>query len=736
MGIAATHLTELWRNGWPDGMVVELRDLTKRPPSHRYIEHDQFADEPDLRGPQFVAYSVAATLERRPVGNGTAARVPAVWVDIDVVPTSAKKDTTVAEARAMAEPVVAMLRDLTMPPSAVYHSGAGVHAYWRLDDPADDMALVRQVNQHLATALGGDASAVNPGRVLRLPGTRNDRLKGDPAICAPWPGYPQWQGPDYYIEDLLELQPAGAGAADRALAALEQLDGMPGQQRDWDAVEADIRNGVNWNSNVRDRVASMFQRGVSDVDIVAHAVEHWTLQGYSPDDTRREVQDLLDRAKQKWPAPVPVGAGDAPGQELTYEQWRSVHGVFDERANRFVNLRDASYLTHQAWELKHAGRYDVELDENGKDKRVYWVNRYKRDMDKTVVSGSDVLPKQPAICRDEHGVERLNLWRENPAVQWADEGDPNGPGARLFDELVMFLCGGRRDMAEQLYRWAACSLFRDDERIRWAVLVVSEIRGSGKSLCATILQALHYGPSTASLETLGALTGKFNGWLAGKTMVVCHETIDASQSSFTAMEALKSSITEEVTMVEAKGRDKTQCRAWARYWFCSNSLFGLPYDANERRIFAVVCNATEPREPEFYTAIGSTCLAGEGLRDIAAMLRPYADVPLALRAPPSDTALIQDSLIPPFVDILNEAAGDQPGIALRGKDMNDIVRHITGQSLRGGGQAEQLRRGGWRQVRTTVDGVNARFWIRGEVPNKIDDTLRGRIVDGDSAWLV
>ena len=263
-------------------------------------------------------------------------------------------------------------------------------------------------------------------------------------------------------------------------------------------------------------------------------------------------------------------------------------------------------------------------------------------------------------------------------------------------------------MAEQLYRWAACSLFCDDERIRWAVLVVSEIRGSGKSLCATILQALHYGPFTASLETLGALTGKFNGWLAGKTMVVCHETIDASQSSFTAMEALKSSITEEVTMVEAKGRDKTQCRAWARYWFCSNSLFGLPYDANERRIFAVVCNATEPREPEFYTAIGSTCLAGEGLRDIAAMLRPYADVPLALRAPPSDTALIQDSLIPPFVDILNEAAGDQPGIALRGKDMNDIVRHITGQSLRGGGQAEQLRRGGWRQVRTTVDGASTR----------------------------
>jgi len=56
--------------------------------------------------------------------------------------------------------------------------------------------------------------------------------------------------------------------------------------------------------------------------------------------------------------------------------------------------------------------------------------------------------------------------------------------------------------------------------------------------------------------------------------------------------------------------------------------------------------------------------------------------------------------------------------------------------LRGGGQAEQLRRGGWRQVRTAIDGVLARFWVRGEVPNKIDDTLRGRIVDGESAWLL
>ena len=735
MGIAATHLTELWRNGWPDGMVVELRDLTKRPPSHRYIEHDQFADEPDLRGPQFVAYSVAATLERRPVGNGTAARVPAVWVDIDVVPKDDKPNTTVAEARAMAEPVVAMLRDLAMPPSAVYHSGAGVHAYWRLDDPADDMALVRQVNQHLATALGGDASAVNPGRVLRLPGTRNDRLKGDPAICAPWPGYPQWEGPDYYIEDLLELQPADAGAADRALAALEQLDGMPGQQRDWDAVEADIRNGVNWNSNVRDRVASMFQRGVSDVDIVAHAVEHWTLQGYSPDDTRREVQDLLDRAKQKWPAPVPAGAGDAPGQELTYEQWRSLW-PFDQRANKFVDLAgDAALLTHQAWELRNAPFAETVITDDGKTKRIKWVDRYKLDLEKTVVDGADVLPYQPRIC-GQGAVRKLNLWRDNPAVEWAKIGNPNSDAVALFRELVEgVLCDGRESYATEIYRWAACSLFRMDERMRYALLIISHAKGTGKSLACEILRRMHHEPHTASLESLSQLTGRFTGWLQAKTLVVVQETTDGAQGRWGSMEALKSAISEEYLQVEAKFADPYMTKHYSRFIFLGNSLESLPFDANERRIFAVVCNSA-PRDPDWYVRVAMNCLSEQGLADISAYLQQYADQPLALRAPESDTALIQDSLIPPFVDIINEAAGDCGDIALRGKDMNDIVRHITGQSLRGGGQAEQLRRGGWRQVRTAINGVHARFWVRGEVPNKIDDTLRGRIVDGDSAWLV
>ncbi len=91
--------------------------------------------------------------------------------------------------------------------------------------------------------------------------------------------------------------------------------------------------------------------------------------------------------------------------------------------------------------------------------------------------------------------------------------------------------------------------------------------------------------------------------------------------------------------------------------------------------------------------------------------------------------------MPPFVQMLNEAAEDRGDVALRGVDMNRIVRHLTGQSLRGGGQTEQLKRGGWRNIRTTIGGKNGRFWVRGDSPDSVDTSLADAVCDGGSVWI-
>ncbi len=78
------------------------------------------------------------------------------------------------------------------------------------------------------------------------------------------------------------------------------------------------------------------------------------------------------------------------------------------------------------------------------------------------------------------------------------------------------------------------------------------------------------------------------------------------------MESLKSAISEEHMQVERKHADPQMTRHWTRFAFLGDSLESLPFDSNERRIFAVVCEATEPRPPEFYTAVAMHCMAQQG----------------------------------------------------------------------------------------------------------------------------
>ena len=80
---------------------------------------------------------------------------------------------------------------------------------------------------------------------------------------------------------------------------------------------------------------------------------------------------------------------------------------------------DAALLTHQAWELRNAPSAETVLTDDGKTKRIKWVERYKPDHEKTVMDGADVLPYQPRIY-GQGAVRKLNLWRDNPAVEWAE----------------------------------------------------------------------------------------------------------------------------------------------------------------------------------------------------------------------------------------------------------------------------------------------------------------------------
>src|SRR6266540_609652 len=203
------------------------------------VELRVFAASREILDRVFLAPGDAAALDRflarhaaTPVYNGVATRrdassgklencrhLGALFVDIDF------KTTPEATARER-------LARCVFPPSLVIHSGGGLHAYWLLREPLDlpdEAEHAKQLLRRLATALGGDLSAAEPARVLRVPGTVNVK----PEYGTPRPVVCERIEPArrYDASELDDVLPAEAPLATDATSPLVLPDQIPAGER-------------------------------------------------------------------------------------------------------------------------------------------------------------------------------------------------------------------------------------------------------------------------------------------------------------------------------------------------------------------------------------------------------------------------------------------------------------------------------------------------------------------------
>ncbi|MAV46639.1 MAG: hypothetical protein CMM70_02125, partial [Rhodospirillaceae bacterium] len=398
---------------------------------------------------------------------------------------------------------------------------------------------------------------------------------------------------------------------------------------------------TGWNEQVFYRVGALVRQDVDTAAILREA-EQWREPGYTEAQTQAEVADMVERWKRHIEG----------NRDPDYEAWRD-GWAFEETGNRYWDLDAMVPILQQAWRTTNGHLRGEYIDQSGQTRKQSYCDRFFLDPDAQRVLATTVAPEQPLITDDRH----LNLWRDYWARLNADKGEPAGSDAvRLFRELVDFLCDGRDEMIDTLLNWIGYGLFHPAERLRWSILLISDLKGAGKSLLCTTVARL-YGMDNASiLPGLVGLLSQFNGSvLQGKALVVVNETVDKGDSSkFGAVETLKSLITDDRISVEHKGRDRHQIDNYARFMFCSNHLDGLPFDENERRFFAIVCQAAEALDADFYARFVEACHSEQGLADIAAWLRDHYSNPLPSRPPASDTALVADALMDDWVVRLGE----------------------------------------------------------------------------------
>lgn len=98
-------------------------------------------------------------------GQDELLALPALFADIDRPP----KD------------VLPELRDFQPAPSYIVASGRGVHGYWLLATPTQDMRQAKSVLHGLAAVLRGDV--MSPAQSMRLVGTRSTKVQAGGALC-------------------------------------------------------------------------------------------------------------------------------------------------------------------------------------------------------------------------------------------------------------------------------------------------------------------------------------------------------------------------------------------------------------------------------------------------------------------------------------------------------------------------------------------------------------------------
>lgn len=102
-------------------------------------------------------------------------------------------------------------------PHMLVGSGGGYHAYWLLRDSIDDPEHLRESNERLASALGGDLQSADAARILRPPGTLNFKAKyGRPR---PVELLLAERRPSYGLDEVVGLLPRARSPRRQALIA-------------------------------------------------------------------------------------------------------------------------------------------------------------------------------------------------------------------------------------------------------------------------------------------------------------------------------------------------------------------------------------------------------------------------------------------------------------------------------------------------------------------------------------
>jgi len=216
------------------------------------------------------------------------------------------------------------------------------------------------------------------------------------------------------------------------------------------------------------------------------------------------------------------------------------------------------------------------------------IIRYNPGIDPGIYGGSDLGSFFNTHCKSKIKAE------EGDATQWL--------------EFMEHLCPLEKDRIEVL-RWCATLIARPDIKMMYALLLISETQGVGKSTLGERILGPIIGDDNTSYPTESEIVDSdYTYWLAHRRLAVVNE-IYAGHSS-KAYNKLKDIITGRRVSIKQKYMANYTIENWVHILACSNNFNALKLTGDDRRWY--IPKVTEKKKSVLYWTEFNEWLNHEG----------------------------------------------------------------------------------------------------------------------------